>query len=206
MSSEPTTELKGQAQRGARTRSAIIDAALDVFATRGFRSSALGEIATKVGLTPAAILYHFGSKEALLLAVIAERDRRAGDLITDISVANGLESLRSLVRIAELNEQRPGLAALHTVLQAESFEPDTPAHRYFAERSRTVRRWVENGLREGQRRGTVRADLDCGAKARELIAFLEGAAVLWLIDRKVSLVELYSNYIEGFIQDAAAPS
>lgn len=204
MSSEPaTTELKGQAQRGAKTRTAIIDAALDVFATRGYRSSALGEIATRVGLTPAAILYHFGSKEALLLAVIAERDRRAGDLLTDISLANGLESLRGLVRIAELNEQRPGLAALHTVLQAESFEPDTPAHTYFFERSRRVRGWIETGLREGQRRGTVRADLDCGAKARELIAFLEGAAVLWLIDREVSLVDLYSHYVEAFIADAS---
>ncbi|HMG39732.1 MAG TPA: helix-turn-helix domain-containing protein [Acidimicrobiales bacterium] len=204
MSSDPaTTELKGQAQRGAKTRTAIIDAALDVFATRGYRSSALGEIATRVGLTPAAILYHFGSKEALLLAVIAERDRRAGDLLTDISLANGLESLRGLVRIAELNEQRPGLAALHTVLQAESFEPDTPAHTYFLERSRRVRGWIETGLREGQRRGTVRADLDCGAKARELIAFLEGAAVLWLIDREVSLVDLYSHYVEAFVADAS---
>jgi AcrR family transcriptional regulator len=206
LSSEPTTELKGQAQRGAKTRTAIIDAALDVFAARGYRSSALGEIATRVGLTPAAILYHFGSTEALLLAVIAERDRRAGDLLTDLSVENGVESLRSLVRIAELNEQRPGLAALHTVLQAESFEPDTPAHLYFLERSRVVRRWIENGLRACQRRGQVRADVDCGAKARELIAFLEGAAVLRLIDREVSLVDLYSHYIESFIKDVTPSS
>jgi AcrR family transcriptional regulator len=202
---EPTTEpkLKGQAQRGARTREAIIDAALEVFAVRGFRSGALAEIAGKVGLTPAAILYHFGSKEALLLAVIAERDKRAGSLITDVTRANGLESLRGLVRIAELNEANPGLAALHTVLQAESFEPDTPAHMYFNERSRVVRGWLEDALRAGQADGWVRADLDSAAKAREFVAFLEGAAVLWLIDRSVSLVDLYRNYIDGFIADAS---
>ena len=200
---EPKPPLKGQAQRGARTREAIIDAALEVFAVRGFRSGALAEIAGKVGLTAAAILYHFGSKEALLLAVIAERDRRAGTLVADISRANGLESLRGLVRIAELNERKPGLAALHTVLQVESFEPDTPAHMYFIERSRVVRGWLRDALEAGQASGQVRADLDCAAKARELVAFLEGAAVLWLIDREVSLVELYANYIDAFIADAS---
>ena len=78
------SELRGQARRGERSREAIVDAALGVFAIRGFRSGALAEIAEKVGLTPAGILYHFGSKEGLLIAVIAERDRRAGDLLTDI--------------------------------------------------------------------------------------------------------------------------
>jgi AcrR family transcriptional regulator len=195
--------LKGQAQRGARTREAIIDAALDVFAVRGYRSGALAEIAGRVELTPAAILYHFGSKEALLLAVIAERDRRAGSLLSDITRANGLGSLRGLVRIAELNEAHPGLAALHTVLQAESFEPDTPAHAYFVERSRVVRRWLEEAFRAGQADGRIRADLDCAAKSREFVAFLEGAAVLWLIDRQVSLVDLYRNYIDAFIADAS---
>jgi AcrR family transcriptional regulator len=208
LSSDPTTEpaaptLKGQAQRGARTREAIIDAALEVFAVRGYRSGALAEIAGKVNLTPAAILYHFGSKEALLLAVITERDRRAGGLLTDVTRENGLESLWNLVKIAELNEAHPGLAMLHTVLQAESFEPDTPAHLYFHERSRVVRRWLQDALLAGQAQGQVRADLDCGAKAREFVAFLEGAAVLWLIDRSVSLVDLYRNFIGTFIADAS---
>lgn len=198
------TELRGQARRGAKTRGAIVDAALAVFAVRGFRSGALVEIADKVGLTPAAILYHFGSKEALLLAVIAERDRRAGEMLSGIPLDAGVESFRALVAIAELSESEPGLAALHTVLQAESFEPDAPAHAYFRDRSRFVRAWTEQLLRDGQAAGSVRADVDCAAKARELIAYLEGAAVVWLIDRTVSLVGLYETYLEAFIRDVRA--
>jgi AcrR family transcriptional regulator len=196
------TELKGQAQRGARTRRAIVDAALDVFAVRGFRSSALAEIADKVGLTPAGILYHFGSKEALLVAVIAERDRRAGDLITGLSGLDGergLDSLHELLRIAELCEREPGLAALHTVLQVESLEPGSPAHDYFHERTRFVCAAFEGFLVEARARGEVAPDVDCGAKAREMVAFLEGAAVLWLVDRTVSLVELYRSFIATFV-------
>jgi AcrR family transcriptional regulator len=196
------TELKGQARRGARTRRAIVDAALDVFGVRGFRASALGEIADRVDLTPAGILYHFGSKEALLVAVIAERDRRAGDLITGLtglSGERGLASLWELVRIAELCEREPGLAALHTVLQVESLEAGTPAHDYFHERSRFVREAFEEFLVEARGRGEVAPDVDCGAKAREMVAFLEGAAVLWLVDRSLSLVDLYRNFIATFL-------
>jgi AcrR family transcriptional regulator len=199
------TELSGQARRGEKSREAIVDAALGVFAVRGYRSSALAEIAEKVGISPAGILYHFGSKECLLVAVIAERDRRAGDLLTGIRLGEDVTSLRELVRIAELCEQQPGLAALHTVLQAESFEPGTPAHVYFRERAKLVRSTFEQGLRKAQRLGTVRADIDCTAKTNEFVAFLEGASVLWLLDNSVSLVDLYRNYIETFIATILPP-
>jgi AcrR family transcriptional regulator len=202
------SELKGQAQRGANTRRAIVDAALDVFAVRGYRSSALGEIAERIGLTPAGILYHFGSKEALLVAVIAERDRRAGDLITGLTGLDGdrgLDSLHELLRIAELCEREPGLAALHTVLQAESFEPGAPAHEYFHERSRFVRGAMEDFLVECRKRGEVAADVDCRAKAHEIVAFLEGAAVVWLMDRSVSLVDLYRTFLATFIASIHHP-
>jgi AcrR family transcriptional regulator len=200
------TQLKGQAQRGAETRAAILDAAFAVFAVRGYRSSALAEIAEQVGLSPAGILYHFGSKEALLLAVIAERDRRAAELLAEFPVQEGLAALRNVARFAELSEQEPGVTALHAVLVVESYDTDSPIHTYFKERSRFVRRLVEGTLREARRRGEVRADLDCEAKACEFIAFLEGAAALWLLDRTVSLVSLYESYIDMFIEAVASPS
>jgi AcrR family transcriptional regulator len=180
MSSAEPSELKGQAQRGAQSRRAIVAAALDVFAVRGFRAGALTEIADKVGLTPAAILYHFGSKDALLVAVIAERDRRASDVLARSPEGDGLASIRGVMDIAELIEREPGLAALHTVLQVESFDPESPAHEYFLERSRVVRAMVE------------------------FVAFQEGASVMWLLDDNLSIVDLYRSYVDGFIESVAA--
>lgn len=193
------TELKGQARVGAQRRATIVEAAMEVFAQRGFRGSALADVADRVGMTPAGILYHFGSKEALLLEVIAERDRRASAELVELPIDGGLTSLRGIVRFAEMSERGRGLAALHTVLQAESFEPDEPAHAYFHQRSKTLRRWARECLRRAQKRGEVRADVDCAAKARQIVAFLEGAAVLWLIDDSVSLVALYTEYLDSLI-------
>lgn len=193
--------MKGQARRGAERRAEILDAAMAVFAARGFRGSALAEVADKVGVSPANLVYHFGSKEGLLLAVIAERDRRAGDvMLAELAPAGGLDALRGAVRFAEQSEGERGLAALHTVLQAESFEPDTPAHAYFADRSRVLRALVRDTLEQAQAAGEVRADVDCAAKADEVVAFLEGAAVVWLINDDVSLVDLYRNYFDGLLK------
>jgi AcrR family transcriptional regulator len=198
------SELKGQAQRGAERRKKIVDAALDVFATRGYRASALAEIAERVDLTPAGILYHFGSKEALLLDVIAERDRRATEALGHLPSTRGLGAIRGLVNLAEAIEQERGLAAVHTVLQAESFEPDTVAHDYFVARSQVIRAVVAGLLDDGKAAGEVRADVDSRAKADEFVAYLEGAAVLWLLDDSVSLVDLYRTYIEGFVANVSA--
>ncbi len=199
---QPGRQARGQAERGERTRQAIVDAAIEVFAGRGFRSGALVEIAARVDLTPGGILYHFGSKDALLVAVIAERDRRATALLVDLVAdrpVTGLDSLGLLVEIARLGEREPGLAALHTVLQVEALAPDAPSHRYFLDRSRLVSGWLERVLAVAQEAGEVRPDVDCAAKAREVLAFLEGASVLWQLDDDVSLVALYENYLESLI-------
>ena len=112
-------EARGPAQRGIERREAIIEAALEVFAARGYRSGALGEIAARVDVTPAGILYHFGSKEGLLVAVIGERDRRAGEALSTLNLTGRLEDLDLLIPLAEAIESERGLAALHTVLLAE---------------------------------------------------------------------------------------
>jgi AcrR family transcriptional regulator len=198
-------ELRGQARRGAERREAIIDAAITVFAERGYRSGALAEVADKVDLSPAGILYHFGSKEELLLAVIAERDRRAGEVVVAHPDVQGVAALRDTVRFAEQSERERGLVALHAVLQAESLEPDAVTHEYFLQRSRFLRGLVASSLRTAQDLGEVRRDVDCTAKANEVVAFLEGAGLVWLVDPEISLVELYRNYFDDLVR-ALAPT
>jgi AcrR family transcriptional regulator len=57
-----------------RTRAALLDAAAEVFARKGFAAATLDEIAEGAGFTRGAFHHHFASKEELFLAVIARRD------------------------------------------------------------------------------------------------------------------------------------
>jgi AcrR family transcriptional regulator len=51
------------------TRERILDAALDLFIEKGFDKTSLREIAEQVGVTKAALYYHFASKEDILMAL-----------------------------------------------------------------------------------------------------------------------------------------
>lgn len=55
--------------RGADTRARLIEAALDVFGRLGFEGASTRQIAKEADANLAAIVYHFGSKEALHIAV-----------------------------------------------------------------------------------------------------------------------------------------
>ena len=47
------------------TRERILDAALDLFIEQGYDKTSLREIAERVGVTKAALYYHFESKEEI---------------------------------------------------------------------------------------------------------------------------------------------
>jgi AcrR family transcriptional regulator len=60
---------RAQRDRGAETRQRLVEAALDVFGLYGFEGATTRQIAREAGANLAAIVYHFGSKEALHAAV-----------------------------------------------------------------------------------------------------------------------------------------
>lgn len=187
-------------RRGVARRKLILDAAIEVFARRGFRASTVAEVAEQAGITAAGVLYHFKTKDELLLEVIRERDRRQAPILEEVASAEGLATLTGAVRFAELAEQEPHLQTLHTVLEIESLDPESPAHDYFEGRNRFLLDGVEANLRALQAAGHVRADVDCARIARQLLAFEHGAAVLWLRNRELSLVELFRDYFDALAE------
>jgi AcrR family transcriptional regulator len=200
------TGVRGQVQRrGVERRAAILRAATEVFAAHGYRGASLAMIGERVGLTPAGVLRHFGSKEELLLAVIRDRDRRATAIAEELARMPPLEGLRAVVRYAEMSEAEPGIAALFTVLQAEHLELPGSVRRFFVERARGIEDVVVLWLRQGQEDGSIRRDVDLRRVARELMAFMEGAALMWLLDpERHSLVDLYRGYLDRLADELAA--
>lgn len=54
---------------GDRTRAALLDAALEEFAAKGFAGARVRDIAARAGVSKDLIAYHFASKDGLYLAV-----------------------------------------------------------------------------------------------------------------------------------------
>ncbi|CAM4030619.1 TetR/AcrR family transcriptional regulator [Kibdelosporangium persicum] len=70
-----------QRKRGSTaSKEALLDAARDLFAERGYDRTTVRDIAGRAGVNQALLFRYFGSKEALFAAVVARsgRDRLAG--------------------------------------------------------------------------------------------------------------------------------
>jgi AcrR family transcriptional regulator len=74
MTPEPTAVLQG-AQDDARrtdTRERILEVAARLFSERGFAGTSIRDIADALGVTKAALYYHFPSKDAILGEIVAQ--------------------------------------------------------------------------------------------------------------------------------------
>lgn len=80
--SRPTELRRAEQQRAQETRSAILNAALAEFATKGFEAASIRSIADRIGLQHPLITYHYRSKDDLWHAVaqyVFERIRHEWD-------------------------------------------------------------------------------------------------------------------------------
>lgn len=84
------------------TRERILDVALELFVEQGYDKTNLREIAERIGVTKAALYYHFTTKDDILLALVdsvagpgeTAFERLAGD---DIDLAEWAKALDSIV-------------------------------------------------------------------------------------------------------------
>ncbi|MFE0734518.1 TetR/AcrR family transcriptional regulator [Streptomyces sp. NPDC058855] len=163
--------------RSGERRAEILRATLEVIAERGYRGATLGSVAERVGLTQQGLLHYFPTKDALLVAVLAERDH------WDTSGGPGrdgwrLELLDSLV---EYNAMRPGIVQTFSALLGESVTDGHPAREFFTERYAQVRENMARVLRLefGER---LPGGLTPERAAPLLTAVMDGLQYQWLLD------------------------
>ncbi len=178
----PRQTPRVRTQDPAVRRAQILDEAIRTIGARGYNGFVLQDVARRCGLTNGGLLYHFGSKEQLLLAVLEAYDNR---LTEEMIAALGpkmrdarsgaaplgvaLEVFRGMVlRIGA----QPELTRLYAVLQAEALDPSHPAHGYFVAREATAL--------EGFALLIGPHVADPPSAARHLHALMDGLVLQWL--------------------------
>jgi AcrR family transcriptional regulator len=165
--------------KGRIRREDIITAAAAAYGELGYHSSSLREIAKRVGITHAGLLYYFPTKEALLAAVLERRDAEDSDR-EKLDVAPGLDVLRHFVALAGHNVRHPGIVDLYSRLAAEAVAPDHPAHDYFVHHYRAARESIHESFEVLAARGHLRDGVDPAMAALTFIALMDGLQVQWL--------------------------
>lgn len=112
----------------------VIAAAAKLFERRGFASSPIRDIAALAGIAKSTVFHHFPSKEALLEAVLDDRDAVVGRQVPLIAQRDPQAALRILaLRAGELYEGAIESTA-YTVLCCEAAASHHPAHELLSAR------------------------------------------------------------------------
>ncbi|MFE9324484.1 TetR/AcrR family transcriptional regulator [Nocardia sp. NPDC052278] len=160
-------------------RRAILEAALEVFAERGYQGATIAIVAERVGLSQQGVLHYFPNKQTLLANVLALRDQNDLDVL--LATAQGrATTLELLAELVERNAERPGIVQSFTVLAAESVTQDHPARDYFIDRYAQTREMLTAFLERA-----LGGDPPHGVSHRDaavlLIAVLDGLQQQWLL-------------------------
>lgn len=179
-----TQDTAGVAQVRPATRAKrdqILQAAMDIFGSKGSTNGTLADVAERVGITHAGVLHHFGSKQKLLLEVLAYRDRTDVADLVEQHIPGGPELFLHLVRTAFANAERPGIVQAYTVLSAESVTDGHPSRDFFEKRYTTLRRELEEAFEElcAQEGVTDRASIS--AASASILAVMDGLQMQWLL-------------------------
>lgn len=193
---------RGEYAKSKEKRTAILDAALEVFAQSGYRSGSLREVAERVGMSEAGLLHHFRSKSALLLALLDHRDETSRKRV-DFDLPDGVEALRALAELARFNASNPGIVELYCVLSAEATSPAHPAHGWFVERYENVRASVKRSFERVAAAGRLNDGVDPARAAVAVVALMDGLQVQWLLapdstDMAEALHDCMRSLIRGY--------
>jgi len=166
----------------------LLDAALAVFAERGYRNARIDDVAEAAGVTKGAVYHHFANKEQLLSRAIEHYLATAfGDLDALLRGEGGPASvrIRMLLRrgFGSADPKRRRVLAL--LLQ--DLRHDVP---------RAYRQWLAGGpmkgwqlladlIEEGKTNGEFRPDVDAESAARVTIAGLMAQLVWQQLAREV---------------------
>lgn len=192
-------KTRGEYAKTPERRQQIVDAAVEVFSSSGYRKGSLRDVADKVGLSQAGLLHHFPSKEHLLQAVLTWRDSVSARLIGE-PLPEGIDLLRGWVALAEYNASTPELVELHVIISAEGTSEDHPLRDYFVGRYADVLDLVRQAFERAAAEGQLRPGVDCASAARTLIALMDGLQIQWLLNRdQVDMAADLRRYLQPLL-------
>jgi TetR/AcrR family transcriptional repressor of nem operon len=186
-----------------RTRIRLLQAAFQEMYRSGYRSADLDAILAAAGVTKGALYYHFDDKVALGYAVLDEV--MASDLHQKWvqPLRNAKDPIDALVRIVQSEslkreDVRRGCPLLNLSQEMSGLDEG------FRKRTaRLFRDWhdaVAGALREGQKRGLVRNDIDANETATFLIATYEGYVVLTKNSQDARMMQSGQRRVSGHLE------
>jgi AcrR family transcriptional regulator len=182
-------ERRTQADRRAASEAALLAAAAELIAERGFERTSLRSIGERAGVSRAMPAYHFGSKDDLVARLVqrgSEGTLRAAAEVMQRADPGGeapstLGALRVIIETfleSLANRAAPEERAV-VVMWGASFPSESPLPAV-DESDRRTHHALADMVRAGQDDGSIRTDIDADAGAWWVMGMARGLAGLTL--------------------------
>ena len=195
--SRPRTEDK---------RRRILDAAVHVFAQKGYFGARVSEIATRAKVADGTIYLYFRNKEDILVSlfddVMAEHIQKGRE---ELDATEGMAA-RLLVIARHHLRLLGGNRDLAVVFQVELRQSTKFMKRFTASWLQDYLSLISGVIEEGQRDGTLRPDLNPKLATKAFFGAMDEMVTSWVLSAKdYDLVRQAPPVVDLFLRGAAAP-
>ncbi len=168
----------------ADKREAILRAAIDVFAGRGFFNAQVADVARAAGVAAGTVYLYFRGKDDLLVSIFERTVRDAIDegRASVAPIADPIEKLRTIARV---HLERMGRDRnLAVVFQVELRQSTKFMERFSSTGLREYLGLIRQVIVDGQAAGTFRADITATLAAKLFFGALDEMATNWILSRR----------------------
>ena len=190
------------AERADKTdkREAILRAAIETFAARGFFNAQVADVARGAGVAAGTVYLYFRGKDDLLISIF-ERTMREAIAAGRESLAGRATARDRLREIARLHLERLGRDRhLAVVFQVELRQSTKFMERFSATYLREYLGIIRDVIAEGQANGEFRRQINPTLAAKMLFGALDEMATNWILSRrKYSLGAQADSVVDVFV-------
>jgi len=189
----------------APKRDAILRAAIDVFAERGFFNAQVADVARSAGVAAGTVYLYFSSKDDLLVSIF-ERTMREAFTEGRAAVAGIQDPSERLRQFARVHLGRLGRDRnLAIVYQVELRQSIKFMERFSSTLLRDYLSQIRAAIVEGQQTGAFRADLNATSVAKMFFGALDEMATNWILSRRRYSLEADADLVvDLFLRGARA--
>lgn len=178
MADRPTQE-----QRVRASTEALLDAAVKVVSEHGYAGASPALIASRAGFDRKMVHHRFGSKEGLFRALF-ERSVQAPLLAPTAEVGvPGLDrAVNTMLALEDMWREDPEFLRAVFTVAFQVAGTSSKLNDIFEQWAEAAREAVRRALADGQKDGSVRADLDAAQAARVAVDATTGLTFRWCQD------------------------
>jgi AcrR family transcriptional regulator len=171
----------------AATKTALLRAAQELFAERGFEQATVREIAARAGVNQALLFRYFGSKDTLFYTAMTSKGQ---ELLATTSPEQLV--VRMLQRLLASDARKPDQHPIYAILRSSAHERTSAAL------------WEKLGAAYGQTLASLTAAQDGELRADLVLAWIMGIGLLRSVMGKQPLASADSHVVSEYVLRAVA--